>query len=657
MTMKKWKILSTVMMMWLICLVMSVPAFASSASQEEIVECTLPEQVISSSPDIGAEKSSKSKITTFSSKAYSGRYGNQLTGKAKTLYNELVKHYYTNKESKAFQSSVTVSFDATIKNSGGICSVVENQAYNNATNQLYDIYNASRDAFLEDYPEVFWLYNITLSTGGEAKKSSSSSTGYRVTLEVVVEPYEFYDGASKYIADYNKGVNRAVKQIKKDIGNSTNKVKIYKGIHDYICDKVEYDDAASESIQLTEYLYAHTSANAFLTNPVGPTGERLMVCEGYAEAFKVLCDAFGLRSSCVSVVGNASLLGNPTDADAHQWNYVKIYNKWYLVDTTWDDGINYEYYLKGSNSKGYSGLKLSEERETFNWFNVSTATFSHPTLSKTSYEDDTQGKESPGLSFVRATVSKEYGKGNASFSNKLNKKTDGKLTWISSNTAVATVTSSGKVTIKDVGTCKITVYAAPTSTYAIGSASYTLTVKKGTGKLEFQSTSGTKTLSSKSFSIPLKTQKTDGKLTWTSSNTKIAKVSATGKVTMLKSGKVIIRVKAAAGQKYKAAPEIHYTLTIRPAKVKLSTATNVRTKKITINWKKTDSTSYEVQYSTSNKFDKAVKTIKNLSASKTSYTTSSLLKNKTYYVRIRAYNKNIKKYGSWSTVKKVKIKK
>jgi hypothetical protein len=228
---------------------------------------------------------------------------------------------------------------------------------------------------------------------------------------------------------------------------------------------------------------------------------------------------------------------------------------------------------------------------------------------------------------------------------------------VSSNTEVATVTDTGKVTINNVGTCKITVYAEPTSTYAIGSASYTLTVKKGTGQLAFLSTSGTKTLSNKSFTIPFKTKKTDGKLTWTSSNTKIAKVNAKGEVTMLKSGRVTIRVKAAAGKKYKAISEIRYTLTIKPAKVNLSTVTNVRTQKITLNWKKTDSTSYEIQYSTSSKFDKSVKTITNVSASKTAYTISRLSKNKTYYVRIRAYDKNTKHYGNWSTVKKVKIKK
>lgn len=654
--MKKWKTQGILFLFMLIWLMVSFPVSAASSDvSEQSKVCGIPEQSICTSPDIDSTQNNS--ITTFNAATYSGKYGNQLTGKAKTLYNELVKHYYTNKEAKSFKSSITVSFEAKLKVNGNAVEIDTNAAsYQSAIQSLTKIYKSSRDAFLEDYPEVFWLYNILLSTNGNAYRDSKSSTGYSGVMEVIVVPYEFYEGASKQIEDYDKGVSHAVEQIRTSIANSTSRPKIYQGIHDYICSQVDYDDAAAAANEnnFENYLYAHTSANAFLTNPVG--GERVMVCEGYAEAFKVLCDAFGLRSSCVSVVGNASPDGNPTEYDAHQWNYVKIYHKWYLVDTTWDDaGIGYVYYLKGSNSTGIYGVKLSQERNTFYWFNDQSATFAIPILSATSYEDDTAGKQKPGLSFAKDTVSKTYG--DNAFTNALTKKTDGGLTYVSSNTSVAAVSSKGKVTIKGAGTCKITVYADPTSTYAIGSTSYTLTVKKAAGKLAFKTTSAAKTPSSAAFTIPFKTKKTDGKLTWTTSNKKVATVSSSGKVKIIRSGKVTIRVKAAAGKNYKAVPEISYKLTVKPAKVSVSKVTNTKGRKIAIKWKKTYCTSYQIQYSTSSKFNKSVKTIKNISSSKTSYTISKLSRYKTYYVRIRAYNKNIKQYGSWSNTQKIKVTK
>ena len=96
----------------------------------------------------------------------------------------------------------------------------------------------------------------------------------------------------------------------------------------------------------------------------------------------------------------------------------------------------------------------------------------------------------------------------------------------------------------------------------------------------------------------------------------------------------------------------------KPAKVKITKAKNVKTKKLTVKWKKTSKAKgYQIQIATNKKFTKGKKT---KTLSKTTYSFKKLKKNKYYYVRIRAYvyDSNHKKvYGSWSTVKKVKIKK
>lgn len=90
----------------------------------------------------------------------------------------------------------------------------------------------------------------------------------------------------------------------------------------------------------------------------------------------------------------------------------------------------------------------------------------------------------------------------------------------------------------------------------------------------------------------------------------------------------------------------------------ISKVKNNGAKKVSVTWKKNKkATGYQVQYAPSPAF-KGAKTIK-FSSSKKSGTLSKLSKNKTYYIRIRAYRKASGKtwYSAYSKAKKVKIKK
>ena len=98
----------------------------------------------------------------------------------------------------------------------------------------------------------------------------------------------------------------------------------------------------------------------------------------------------------------------------------------------------------------------------------------------------------------------------------------------------------------------------------------------------------------------------------------------------------------------------------RLPKVKISKAANKTGNKLVITWKKNSKCSgYQVEYSADKDFEKG-KTINIRSASTISKKISSLKKNGTYYVRVRAYKKvnGHKYYGPWSTYKKgIKIRK
>ena len=83
----------------------------------------------------------------------------------------------------------------------------------------------------------------------------------------------------------------------------------------------------------------------------------------------------------------------------------------------------------------------------------------------------------PTLTFASASITKTTL--DAAFTNALTKKTDGTVTFKSSNTNVATVDSNGKVTIKGAGASTITAIAAAGTNYKAGSAGYDLTVVDG----------------------------------------------------------------------------------------------------------------------------------------------------------------------------------
>ena len=94
-----------------------------------------------------------------------------------------------------------------------------------------------------------------------------------------------------------------------------------------------------------------------------------------------------------------------------------------------------------------------------------------------------------------------------------------------------------------------------------------------------------------------------------------------------------------------------------PGKAKLTAASNSKSKKIAVKYKKVKNVDgYEISYAMNKKFKKA----SSITASKTKATISKLKKGKTYYVRVCAYNLDStgqKVRGKWSSAKKVTVKK
>lgn len=176
---------------------------------------------------------------------------------------------------------------------------------------------------------------------------------------------------------------------------------------------------------------------------------------------------------------------------------------------------------------------------------------------------------------------------------------------------------------------------------------------------------------------------TTKELGWTSANPDVATVDATGKITAVKAGEATITVQAKDGSGIQASCHVVVTAPVVPpvintpvpsatptapptisdddktvvavAKAKIKSLKKGKKKQAKLVIKKTkDAAGYEVVYAKNKKFSKA----KKLSTKKTSVTLKKLKKG-TYYVKVRAYKtdaKGKKYYGSYSSVKKVKIK-
>lgn len=64
------------------------------------------------------------------------------------------------------------------------------------------------------------------------------------------------------------------------------------------------------------------------------------VCQDYSALFHTVCDLSGIK--CIAIIGTSkahpSQIGKLPKANDHEWNAVKIGDKWQLIDVTWASG-------------------------------------------------------------------------------------------------------------------------------------------------------------------------------------------------------------------------------------------------------------------------------------------------------------------------------
>lgn len=151
--------------------------------------------------------------------------------------------------------------------------------------------------------------------------------GYKYTLDIALTYYT--------TNEQEEVVDQAVANLITEL-NITDAMSDYQKLcafYDYVCANVTYDN---DNLENAEYKLKFSAYAALI--------DKAAVCQGYANLMYRLMSEVGV--SCRIITGNA---GGP-----HGWNIVKLGDKYYLIDATWDAprktaGVAYEYFVKGTD--------------------------------------------------------------------------------------------------------------------------------------------------------------------------------------------------------------------------------------------------------------------------------------------------------------------
>lgn len=162
-----------------------------------------------------------------------------------------------------------------------------------------------------DNPQAFWLsstYQFQSLKQTEEIVSAKLSFSYRKGTET--ESTEF---TLEQVEQMSAEMERAADEILAGITPEMSEYERVLYLHDYLAMNVKYDDS---------YEFQHIAYGALV--------DKKAVCDGYATAMQYLLNKIGIE--CRIVFGDDKE-GLPY---SHAWNIVKVENKYYHLDVTWD---------------------------------------------------------------------------------------------------------------------------------------------------------------------------------------------------------------------------------------------------------------------------------------------------------------------------------
>lgn len=263
------------------------------------------------------------------------------------IYNPKFSYYQEldENEKKIYDGLQKMNEDGIFKTGDGSLDLIKkgfmSKSYANefayGDTRTLSAFAAARDAFYLDHPEIFYVDfdKLTLSF---YKKGSSH------IAEI---------GAGRY-ADYYADGFTSAEQVETAINEYNNAVTAIANKAAAAKDDKEavalIDKAISEKATYSFDSDNTTLGKASIRTSYGALVIGYAVCEGYARAFKAVCD--NLVIPCAEVIGFYET--DTSGKQPHAWVHVETGNKYYLADPTFNDGLTQKTLYTGSkNAKRY----------------------------------------------------------------------------------------------------------------------------------------------------------------------------------------------------------------------------------------------------------------------------------------------------------------
>lgn len=260
-------------------------------------------------------------------------FKDQLNDQEKLFYQAMVG-LYNNGELESGTASVDMTTMGITK--------AQIEAYLNGDTALAQAFHNAKDAFFYDYGDVFYVNpeKLTLRTGRKSDGTYVMTLGKGSNENYYAEGFTSKEQVNKAKED----VANASSAILANVSSIASDKEKLKAIHDGLINKVTYKyptQASTEELPYLDSIY-------------GALVKGTAQCGGYSKAYRYLLNELGYSNVLIYGVRDYGEENKDAPYEEHMWNMVKLGDRWFAVDTTWDDPIGGSlrdtYFLKGSSN-------------------------------------------------------------------------------------------------------------------------------------------------------------------------------------------------------------------------------------------------------------------------------------------------------------------
>lgn len=219
--------------------------------------------------------------------------------------------------------------------------VIHTYSYNSLTNVQKFVYDAVVESALLHRSRVYFDISDKV-TFDDLFAAYQMLYLDEVRLFYLSTEFEYYeDGSTEYVTQLNIKYlydKDKTEEMQSEIDNAADEIlsQITSDMTDYDIVKLIHDSI------ITNTTYTLEGNQDDIMSVYGVLGDKKAQCQGYARAFSYLCNLCGIETDIVLGVAG----------EDHMWNMVKLNDKWYHIDLTWDDpdkedfpdSVRYDYF-------------------------------------------------------------------------------------------------------------------------------------------------------------------------------------------------------------------------------------------------------------------------------------------------------------------------